>query len=93
MSTTLEEERRGNCSAGRRHPVTKSRFMRRGDFRSLGDLSKRKLMPALYNLACEGCTGRGFEVLGVGRTHMTDEEFRAQMREAVAQSKGHARLQ
>ncbi|MEJ7615901.1 MAG: glucose-6-phosphate dehydrogenase [Pyrinomonadaceae bacterium] len=56
-------------------------------FGASGDLSKRKLMPALFNLACEGCTGRRFEVLGVGRTPLTDEEFRSQMREAVSKAK------
>ncbi len=53
-------------------------------FGASGDLSKRKLMSALFNLACEGCTGRDFNVLGVGRTGMSDDDFRAQMRAAVA---------
>lgn len=56
-------------------------------FGASGDLAKRKLVPALYNLACEGCTGRRFEVLGVGRTEMTDEAFREQMHEAVSKAK------
>jgi glucose-6-phosphate 1-dehydrogenase len=56
-------------------------------FGASGDLAKRKLVPALYNLACEGCTGRRFEVLGVGRTPLSDEAFREQMHEAVANAK------
>ena len=32
-----------------------------------GDLTKRKLIPGLYNLACEGCMNPQFEVLGIGR--------------------------
>ncbi len=53
-------------------------------FGASGDLARRKLMPALFNLACEGCAGREFNVLGVGRTAMADAEFHARMREAVA---------
>ena len=37
-------------------------------FGATGDLSRRKLMPALYDLACIGCTHRNFDVLGIGRT-------------------------
>jgi glucose-6-phosphate 1-dehydrogenase len=55
-------------------------------FGATGDLSQRKLVPALYNLACEGCTGVQFDVLGLGRTKVSDGEFRALMREAVAKA-------
>ncbi len=56
-------------------------------FGASGDLARRKLIPALYNLACEGCTGTHFHVLGIGRTTMSDEEFRQQMRDAAATAK------
>ncbi|MBA3438703.1 MAG: glucose-6-phosphate dehydrogenase [Pyrinomonadaceae bacterium] len=56
-------------------------------FGASGDLARRKLIPALYNLACEGCTGNRFHVLGIGRTHLSDEDFRAQMRDAAATAK------
>jgi glucose-6-phosphate 1-dehydrogenase len=55
-------------------------------FGASGDLTRRKLIPGLYNLACVGCMSPQFEVLGVGRTEMSSEEFRAKMREAVPQS-------
>ena len=55
-------------------------------FGASGDLTRRKLIPGLYNLACVGCMNPQFEVLGVGRTPMTSEEFRAKMREAASQS-------
>jgi glucose-6-phosphate 1-dehydrogenase len=55
-------------------------------FGASGDLTHRKLIPGLYNLACDGCMNPQFEVLGVGRTPMTSEEFRAKMREAAPQS-------
>lgn len=55
-------------------------------FGATGDLARRKLVPALFNLACAGCTGTGFNVLGLGRTKMSDEQFRARLRDAVKQA-------
>src|SRR5271157_4005509 len=45
-------------------------------FGGSGDLTRRKLIPALYDLACVGCTNRNFEVLGIGRSKFDDEEYR-----------------
>src|SRR5207247_2436876 len=59
-------------------------------FGASGDLTKRKLMPGLYNLACEGCMNPRFEVLGIGRTPMNSEEFRKKTGEAAAKSKDTA---
>jgi glucose-6-phosphate 1-dehydrogenase len=56
-------------------------------FGATGDLTHRKLIPALYDLACVGCTSRNFDVLGIGRTKLTDEEFRERLREGAANSK------
>ena len=56
-------------------------------FGATGDLTHRKLVPALYDLACVGCTSRNFDVLGIGRTKLTDEEFRERLREGAANSK------
>jgi glucose-6-phosphate 1-dehydrogenase len=55
-------------------------------FGASGDLTHRKLVPGLYNLACAGCMNPQFEVLGVGRTNMSSETFREKMREAVGTS-------
>lgn len=55
-------------------------------FGASGDLTRRKLIPSLYNLACVGCMNPNFEVLGVGRTEMSSEEFRAKLRESAAKS-------
>jgi len=57
-------------------------------FGASGDLTRRKLIPALYDLTCVGCVPRQFEVLGVGRTPMTTEEFRARMRQGALDSGG-----
>jgi glucose-6-phosphate 1-dehydrogenase len=56
-------------------------------FGASGDLTKRKLIPGLYNLACEGCMNPKFEVLGIGRTPMGSEQFRKKSGEAAAKSK------
>jgi glucose-6-phosphate 1-dehydrogenase len=52
-------------------------------FGASGDLTRRKLIPALYALALEHRLPAGFTVLGVARRPLTDEAFRAEMREAV----------
>ena len=53
-------------------------------FGASGDLTRRKLMPALYNLACSRSLPGGFAVVGVARREKTDESFRAEMKEAVS---------
>jgi len=52
-------------------------------FGASGDLTKRKLIPALYNLALEKKLPERFAVVGYARSEMTHEEFREKMREAV----------
>jgi glucose-6-phosphate 1-dehydrogenase len=53
-------------------------------FGATGDLTKRKLLPALYALASDGLLPQGFAVIGSGRTQLSEAEFRASMRDAVA---------
>ncbi len=48
-----------------------------------GDLSHRKLMPALYDLACHGVLPRQTTIVGYGRQAMDDDQFRALLRQAV----------
>ena len=52
-------------------------------FGASGDLTKRKLIPALYNLALEKKLPERFAVVGYARSEMTHEVFREKMREAV----------
>ena len=52
-------------------------------FGASGDLTARKLVPALYNLYKVGRLGKHFSVLGVARTGLSDEEFRQKMHEAL----------
>ncbi|HEX7601894.1 MAG TPA: glucose-6-phosphate dehydrogenase [Polyangiaceae bacterium] len=53
-------------------------------FGASGDLTKRKLVPALYNLAVSRALPGSFAVVGVARRPKSDEQFRAEMREGVS---------
>ena len=57
-------------------------------FGASGDLTRRKLLPALYNLVESGNLPDPFAVLGVARPRIDDSTFRAQMRERVLQAEG-----
>jgi glucose-6-phosphate 1-dehydrogenase len=52
-------------------------------FGANGDLTKRKLMPALYRLMYERRLAPGFAVIGVSRSPMSDDQFRDKMRESI----------
>jgi glucose-6-phosphate 1-dehydrogenase len=52
-------------------------------FGATGDLMRRKLMPALYNLYREHQLPAGFSIVGVSRTEMSSEQFRAAMKKAI----------
>ncbi|MCS7023963.1 MAG: glucose-6-phosphate dehydrogenase [Bryobacteraceae bacterium] len=52
-------------------------------FGANGDLTKRKLMPALYRLAFERRMPLGYVIYGNSRTPMSDEQFREKMKRAV----------
>jgi glucose-6-phosphate 1-dehydrogenase len=51
-------------------------------FGASGDLTKRKLVPALYSLASDRLLPR-VAIVGTGRSEMADDEFRASMREGL----------
>ena len=53
-------------------------------FGASGDLTKRKLLPSLCNLVASDLLAEDFAIIGVGRREWSDEDFRQQMREAVA---------
>jgi glucose-6-phosphate 1-dehydrogenase len=48
-------------------------------FGAAGDLTKRKLIPALYNLKKGNLLPDSFAVIGVARAEMDDEEFRKRL--------------
>jgi len=48
-------------------------------FGGTGDLTSRKLVPALYNLFIDGWMPSKFEIVAMGRTEYTDEKFRGEL--------------
>jgi glucose-6-phosphate 1-dehydrogenase len=54
-------------------------------FGASGDLTRRKLLPALYNLAVSRSLAPGSAVVGVARRGKSDDVFKKEMAEAVAQ--------
>src|SRR5439155_14298249 len=54
-------------------------------FGASGDLTRRKLFPALYSLAFRGLLPEKFGLVGVARTAESDDDFRERMKEAVQQ--------
>jgi glucose-6-phosphate 1-dehydrogenase len=52
-------------------------------FGASGDLTARKILPALARLADRGVLDDGFTVIGVARTEWSDEEFRTHVAEAT----------
>ncbi len=57
-------------------------------FGASGDLTRRKLMPAIYSLFRQNLLRQGFSVVGVSNVPMNDDEFRRQMRAAVPKASG-----
>ncbi len=52
-------------------------------FGGAGDLAKRKIVPALYNLARQGLLPEAFALVGIGSTPKSNEDYRALMRSSV----------
>ncbi|CAM3643590.1 glucose-6-phosphate dehydrogenase [Deinococcus frigens] len=52
-----------------------------------GDLSRRKLLPAVFGLWQDGLLGSAFNIVGVGRQEMTDEQFKDYAIAALQESK------
>jgi glucose-6-phosphate 1-dehydrogenase len=52
-------------------------------FGATGDLAHRKLLPAIYNLAHEGALPEGFNLIGVSRSEMSDDDYRAMARDSI----------
>src|ERR1041385_2690471 len=52
-------------------------------FGASGDLAKRKLIPALYELASHKSLARRFAIIGFARTAMSDDAFRGIAEDAL----------
>lgn len=57
-------------------------------FGASGDLTRRKLIPALYNLYCKNRLSSRFSIVGISRTEYSDDEFRDKMRQSVEEFSG-----
>ncbi len=80
---------------GEHNPLAEGlRLRRRPDpcilviFGASGDLTSKKLLPALYSLAYRRLLPEKFGIVGAARTTETDDEFRERMKQAVQE---HAR--
>ncbi len=57
-------------------------------FGASGDLTKRKLIPAVFDLARQGLLPSGFTIVGVARTPMSTDSFREYMHAAMKEFGG-----
>ena len=57
-------------------------------FGASGDLTSRKLVPALYNLMRAGLLPENSKIIGFSRTPMSDAQWRASLRESTEQNAG-----
>jgi glucose-6-phosphate 1-dehydrogenase len=58
-------------------------------FGAAGDLTKRLVVPALYNLAHSGQLSRGFQLVGVDLAGLTTEEWRTGLLDSMKSFVGH----
>ncbi|ACT01348.1 glucose-6-phosphate dehydrogenase [Paenibacillus sp. JDR-2] len=54
-------------------------------FGATGDLAKRKIYPALYNLFVDGKLPEAFSLIGLGRREWTDEFFQSNIEQSLRQ--------
>src|SRR5438477_11679022 len=59
-------------------------------FGAAGDLTRRKLIPALYNLAKAELLSHEFAVLGVAHNPMSDDDFRKKLSDEIKEYAGSA---
>src|SRR5881227_1998960 len=80
----------GNVATTQENPLLEGLQLRRTPdpcilviFGASGDLTQRKLFPALYSLAFRRLLPEHFAVVGVARTEESDDDFRGRMEHAV----------
>ncbi|KPJ63081.1 MAG: hypothetical protein AMS15_01885, partial [Planctomycetes bacterium DG_23] len=52
-------------------------------FGASGDLTRKKLIPALYSLDCDGLLDDNFTIVGFARSDKSREEFRNEIRDTI----------
>ncbi|HWX44609.1 MAG TPA: glucose-6-phosphate dehydrogenase [Solirubrobacteraceae bacterium] len=80
MSATEEVEQNPLVEGLERLPVDPTTLV---IFGATGDLARRKLLPALYNLAHEGALPERFNLVGVSRKEQEHEDYRAECEQAI----------
>ncbi|HSD24391.1 MAG TPA: glucose-6-phosphate dehydrogenase, partial [Solirubrobacterales bacterium] len=58
-------------------------------FGASGDLARRKLLPALYDLAYEGLLPERYAIVGSGASRLDDADFRERARDGVEEFSRH----
>src|SRR3712207_9353012 len=82
MATVAKEQENPLVEGLERLPVHPTTLV---IFGATGDLSRRKLLPGIYNLAHEGALPERFNLIGVSRGDESDEGFKQMAREAISQ--------
>jgi glucose-6-phosphate 1-dehydrogenase len=59
-------------------------------FGATGDLTQRKLVPALFDLFCDSKLPEGFTVVGFARREKSNDDFRAELRDGSSQFARHS---
>jgi glucose-6-phosphate 1-dehydrogenase len=81
MATAADTEAENPLTAGlERLPVAPTTLV---IFGATGDLARRKLLPALYNLAHEGALPERFHLVGVSRKEKEHDDYRAECEQAI----------
>ena len=81
MSDTPHDPPPNPLTAGLdRQPIDPTAF---AIFGATGDLARRKLLPALYNLAHDGALPQTFSLVGISKEERTTEEFRTFVGDAI----------
>jgi glucose-6-phosphate 1-dehydrogenase len=61
-------------------------------FGASGDLAFRKLIPAIYSLKVQNLLPANFEVIGIGRSVISDEDFRGKLKKGIISFSGETNL-
>ena len=80
MTKTIEEEQPANSKPS---PIVTVEPCSLIIFGGSGDLTRRKLLPAVYNLVIDGLLPEKYSVVGIGRKPWSDDEFRQVARDGI----------
>ena len=61
-------------------------------FGASGDLAFRKLIPAIYSLKIQNLLPAKFEIIGIGRSAISDEDFRRKLKKGIISFSGETNI-